>query len=323
MEGLNLQKLKIGIPKAFLYYKYQVMWRSFFEAIGHEIIVSPDTNKEMLQIGNNCSVDESCVSAKVYMGHVEWLLGKCDYILTPRIASYENGDITCTKFFSLYDIVKSTFPEASLLDYNVDYRNGFTEPAAFIKMGKQLGAKPSAAKAAYTNAKKALENFEKELIQKQDKLLETENLKVLLVAHPYNIYDKLIGEPVVNALEEQGADVLYADIPDTESMRELSKKLSDSLYWLYNKIIVGSIEYYKDKIDGIIFLAAFPCGPDSLVIELLMRKLKGIPMTQIVADANFGEAGLQTRIESFVDIFAERKKAQRKPENSGKELVHV
>ena len=306
-----MQKLKIGIPKAFLYYKYRVLWQSFFKELGHEIIISPDTNKAILEAGNNCSVDESCVSAKVFMGHVSWLIGKCDYILIPRIASYENGDVTCTKFFSLYDIVISTFPHAKLLDYNVDYLNKKTELQAYLDMGKFLGADKNAAKTAYENARAALWKFEEALIQKQDKLLESDNLKVLVVAHPYNIYDKLIGEPIISALEEQGVDILYADIPESESMRGYSKKLSHSMYWRYNMEITGSIEYYREQIDGIVFLTAFPCGPDSLAVELLMRKLKGIPMTNLVADANFGEAGLQTRIESFIDILSERKKTER------------
>jgi predicted nucleotide-binding protein (sugar kinase/HSP70/actin superfamily) len=33
-----------------------------------------------------------------------------------------------------------------------------------------------------------------------------------------------------------------------------------------------------------------------------MRKLKDMPMTTLIVDSNFGEAGIQTRIESFIDI---------------------
>jgi predicted nucleotide-binding protein (sugar kinase/HSP70/actin superfamily) len=285
------------------------MWRRFTEDLGHEVVVSPNTNKAILDAGNNLSVDESCVSAKVFIGHVEWLIGKCDYILIPRIAGYENGDVTCTKFFALYDIVKSTFPQAALLDYNIDCRNGFTEWMAYRQLGKTLGASSSVTKTAYENARAALEVFEKDLEEKQEKLLQSDKLKILVVAHPYNIYDKLIGEPVINTLTELDVAVLYADIPESKAMCEQSKKLSHSLYWRYNMEITGSVEYYKNRVDGIVFLTAFPCGPDSLVVELLMRKLKGIPMTNLVADANFGEAGLHTRIESFIDIVGERRSA--------------
>jgi len=308
-EASALNKIKIGIPKAFLYFKYQIMWRSFFEELGLEVVVSPNTNKAILDMGINSSIDESCTSAKVYMGHVEWLIGKCDFIFVPRIAIYENGDATCTKFYGIFDIVRATFPHAKLVHINIDYDEGQTEWKAYKKLGQELGANPALVKKAYENASAALREYEKELQSAQEAAFQSEKIKVLIVAHPYNIYDKLIGEPIVRALEELGASVLYADIPDSNQMCKKSKALSSSMYWRYNKHLAGSVEHYKDSIDGIIFMTTFPCGPDSLAIELIQRKIKNIPMTNLVIDSNFGEAGLHTRIESFIDILEARRRS--------------
>jgi predicted nucleotide-binding protein (sugar kinase/HSP70/actin superfamily) len=161
---------------------------------------------------------------------------------------------------------------------------------------------------AYKKAKKELELFEKNLEEKQEKILQSSKLKILLVSHPYNTYDEYIGTPVVKFLKKLDADVLFADIPNSQKMMNYAKKLSPSLYFQYNKEIIGSITHYSEHIDGIIFLTSFPCGPDSLVVDLLIRKLKGIPMTNIVIDALQGEAGLHTRIESFVDIIIQKRK---------------
>jgi predicted nucleotide-binding protein (sugar kinase/HSP70/actin superfamily) len=199
-------------------------------------------------------------------------------------------------------VVKTTFPAAKILHVNVDYKRKQTQWMAYKKLGKELGAKEGDIRRAYEKAFKAMKDYKTDMERNQEKLMEGDNLKVLIVAHPYNIYDKIIGEPIVKTLQSLGADVLYADIPDSEMMCHLSKKISYSMYWRYNKEITGAVEYYKKDIDGIVFLIAFPCGPDSLAIDLLMRKVKGIPMTSLIVDANFGEAGLQTRIESFIDI---------------------
>jgi len=300
-------KTKIGIPKAFLYYKYQIMWRSFFEELGFEVVVSPNTNKKILDMGINSSIDESCTSAKIFMGHVEWLIGKCDFIFVPRVVTFEDGDATCTKFYGIYDIVRATFSDAKFLHYNIDYDEKKTERKAYEKLGRDLGAKNSAVKIAYENAVKTLANFEKDLEEKQNAALQSEKIKVLIVAHPYNIYDKLMGEPIVSALENLGASVLFADIPDSVQMCNKSRALARSMYWRYNKELTGAVDFYKEKVDGIIFMTTFPCGPDSLAIELIMRKIKDIPMTNLIIDSNFGEAGLHTRIESFIDILEARR----------------
>jgi predicted nucleotide-binding protein (sugar kinase/HSP70/actin superfamily) len=65
---------------------------------------------------------------------------------------------------------------------------------------------------------------------------------------------------------------------------------------------LGSIAMHKDKVDGIILLSAFPCGPDSMVNELITRKVKNVPMLNLVLDSQSGTAGIETRLESFVDI---------------------
>ena len=56
-------------------------------------------------------------------------------------------------------------------------------------------------------------------------------------------------------------------------------------------------------------MSAFPCGPDSMVNELLTRKLHDRPILVLTMDAQDGSAGLETRLESFVDILKFRQEA--------------
>ena len=59
--------------------------------------------------------------------------------------------------------------------------------------------------------------------------------------------------------------------------------------------------FLKNKIDVIIFLTTFPCGLDSLVNELAMRK-ESFPYLNLIMDDSDAFAGMDTRIESFLDI---------------------
>lgn len=309
----NKNKIKIGIPKAFLYFKYKYLWEIFFAELNCKVILSPDTNKKILKDGVDNSIDESCLSAKIYMGHLSYLRGKVDYILVPRIVSFGKNEEVCTKFHAMYDIVRNTFNDLNLLSYNVDMNNNESEFKGFMKLGKELGKNSVLVLRAYLKAKAIQKKKELQLAEEQERLLsETDKLKILVISHPYNTYDKLVGYPVIEHLKSLGIIPIYADAADKKKTSPKSIHISNTLYWTYNKELIGAINHYKKEVDGIIFITTFPCGPDSLVNELCLRKIKGVPMANIIVDELQGEAGLQTRIESFVDIIVERRKAGRK-----------
>lgn len=305
--------MTIGIPRAMLYYRYGVLWETFFKELNCDVVVSGETNKRFLENGIKYSIDECCLPSKIYLGHVFSLIGKCDYILVPRVSSYGRKDDVCVKFNALYDIVKNTFKGVNLLDYNIDRkRRGQNELTGFLRMGKKLGLGYLKAYFAYKKAKRAQRTHDELLKKRQEEILkETNTVKILIVSHPYNIYDKMIGYPIVKLIKKEGGQPVFADRVDKKEAVREAKKMSRSLYWRYNKELIGSLNLLKGKIDGIVLLTAFPCGPDSLVNELILRKYKRVPAVNIILDELQGEAGLQTRIESFMDIIKERKAEKR------------
>lgn len=301
--------MTIGIPRALLYYKYGGLWETFFRRLGCEVQYSHETTMQTLQDGIRFSIDEACIPSKIFMGHVYELIGKCDYILVPRIERFGVREEVCVKFNAMYDIVRNTFPDAPLICYDINAKEGRDERRGFIDMGKILHKSRTEAVNAYEAAKAAQIRMEKELAEAQNRILgNNEAFKILIVTHPYNIHDPLLGYPVIKAVEESGGSPVFADRLDNSACIEKSTELSEHLYWTYSKELVGAISLCKGQIDGILLITAFPCGPDSLVNELLMRKVKDIPVAHIILDEPGGEAGLVTRIESFLDIIRERKR---------------
>ena len=294
----------IGLPRAMLYYRYEILWKNFFSNLGLKYIVSEPTNKEMIREGTAVSIDEACLSTKIYMGHIKSLIGKCDYILIPRISNFGIKRNMCTKFEALYDIACNVFRKSGqkFLSYNVDELQSVTEEKAFISMGEELGFTKKEASAAYKAAKKAEGDYLKNQVKSQDLLFKKSGLKILIASHSYVEMDAYIGKPVTNYLKKMGVIPLYADIVDRRDAIRQSIKISPTLKWEFSKEIVGGVQLYKDKIDGIILLSAFPCGPDSMVNEMIIRRFRGIPILNIVLDDQDGTAGLETRLESFIDI---------------------
>lgn len=302
-----MKKITIGIPKAFLYYRYHILWKNFFSNLNCQIVVSDDTTKETIELGKNYSIDESCLSSKIYLGHVASLKDKCDYILIPRVDNYGKGEKVCVKFNATYDLVKNLFADYQILDYNIDKKHHSGEFLSLIKLGLKLTKNPFHLLKSYFLAKKQDKLYQKKRQLIQEKKLNSSNPKILIIAHPYNIYDNYIGKPIIKKLEELGIDILYADVLDKKVAKLYANRLSPTLYWTYSKELIGAIGYYQYAVDGILFLTAFPCGPDSLVNELMIRKITDIPMTNILIDELSASTGLETRLESFVDIIKERR----------------
>ena len=301
-----MNDITIGLPKGLLYYKYKDLWINFFDELGITTIVSKDTNKEILETGIHKAVDEACLSLKIYLGHVDDLKKRVDYILVPRIVSLKKKEKLCTNFSALYDIINNTF-DVNILYYNIDVDKHINEIDSFIEIGKQLGVSKVKSISAYKKAKRK----EKELLDKrlsnQNSLLKDDGLKVLLVAHPYNLYDEFIGKPVIRYLEDNNIIPIYSDTYDKSRMEYECSLISNTIYWTYNKELLGSISHYKDKVDGIIIISTFPCGPDSLTNEMITRKIKDKPIISIIVDELNNDAGLITRLESFIDVIKDKK----------------
>lgn len=138
--------------------------------------------------------------------------------------------------------------------------------------------------------------------KEQERVLKTNNIKILLAGHPYNLYDDLIGQTVSKYLLENNISLIYSDRINHNIIDEECMKLSTDIHWTHSKEVVASINYYHDKVDGIIIISSFPCGPDSLSNELVARKIKNVPTINLIFEDLNSEVGIITRLESFIDI---------------------
>lgn len=298
--------MTIGLPRALLYYRYAQLWETFFTELGCDVITSPDTSQTILTEGVARSVGECCLPIKVFLGHVGHLAGRCDYILVPRFETLGRGEEFCVRFWGLPDIVRHTFPEASLLSYNLQGRLPGSEGLGFLRMGRHLGKSSHKTLQAYRRARLAQEKQDQQAEAQQQALLSSPAPRVLLVSQPYLIHDAFIGGPLVRMLRQQGGVPIFADRCHRPDCRAGASAISSDLYWTLNKEVIGAIPLMRPHIDGVILISAFPCGTDSLVGELVLRKVRDLPVAQIILDEQQGEAGLQTRIECFMDILHER-----------------
>lgn len=312
----------VGIPRALLFYRFGVLWTTFFEGIGRTVVVSDATDKAIADEGERLSVDECCLASKVFIGHVASLVGRCDAVFVP---SYPTGDHRagfCTKFQSVTDVVKSTFRDQHLRVISCEVRNARKVKEVrrpFEEMAARMGVSPRDARRAFKSAWEAQEAHDKALADAQVRTMRALDerrraaarpdgaagqppLGILVVAHPYITHDAYLSGAVVDGLEAMGAQVIYADAVDHDKAYKKSFEFSDTMPWLVNRELIGAILMLEDHIDGIVLISAFPCGPDSMTDDAIMRCIQGTPILNLMIDAQSGTAGVETRVESFVDI---------------------
>lgn len=299
-----MEPTTIGIPRGLLYYRYETLWKTFFTKLGVDIRVSEPTTYRIAEKGMALTIDEACLSIKLYFGHVSELIGKCDFIFIPRISNFGRNRDMCPRFHAVYDIAKNMFRDCpqKFLTCNIDELRGDNERKAYLSLGQSLGCSVRSTLNAYWAAKKEENQVWKEKLKQQKSLLDQSGLKILIAGHDYLIRDAYIGKPVTDYLKKNEVLPIEAGIVDRDAAIKRSLELSSTCRWQFSREIVGGIAMYRNKIDGIIFISAFPCGPDAMVNELMLRRLDGLPMLNLVMDGQNGTAGIETRLESFLDI---------------------
>ncbi|MBO7662743.1 MAG: hypothetical protein J6U01_05190 [Clostridia bacterium] len=294
----------IGIPRALLYYRYGALWEHFFRALGVSTVLSPPGSRGLLEAGAALAPDEGCLSLKMFIGHVDALIGRCERIFIPRYSNYGYTELFCTRYEALYDQARNIFRSSGqrFITCNIDVQNGSPEGAAYERLGVELGHGARESRRAWREASRALEQRQKAEERAQKERVKQPGMKVLVAGHSYILSDPYMGKPVLDQLEKAGAVSLRADALEPETARKACARFSPTCRWIVSEEIVGGVSLWKEKVDGIILVSAFPCGPDSMTNELLIRRIKGIPILTLVLDTQSGTAGVETRLESFLDI---------------------
>ena len=132
---------KIGIPRGLMIYRDGILWKSFFENLGYQSVVSGKSDRQILDEGIQLAIDETCLPFKVYLGHVKELIGKCDAVFVPRMGGFESKERMCTRYQSLPDLVENIFKgtQLQILTVSYDWYDHTKEEKVYMELGLCLG----------------------------------------------------------------------------------------------------------------------------------------------------------------------------------------
>ena len=295
VRNLKSRKIKVGLPRALLYYKFFPLWITFFEELGAEVITSPPTNKKIKNLGISNAPDEDCYSTKLFHGHVLSLSDKVDYIFIPRFQSEHHTNVCCPKFVSLAEVIHTLHPELPpiIMPTYSQAKLGHGK-GRIIRIGFLIGR--IFTKNPFKILRALIRAFKTFQLWKEDKILTLEeleewiqgkiyvntpppikenkkSLKIALVGHPYMINDPYASLEIKNKLIQMGADLITSEqIPRTLVEKQMHK-LDFNMYFDYERELLGTVMHFlgEKSIDGIIHIIIFSCGPDSIAGEMVTR----------------------------------------------------
>ena len=310
--------LVVGVPRALLFHEYGPLMLELLQQCGARAVLSPVTNKQILQAGLEICVDEACLPVKVFFGHVAYLAEHVDALFVPRFVSVERGAYICPKLMGLPDMVRARAPGVPrLVDPCIDMSRGLGKMArSMAELGPALGVSSSRLAIALARSLKAASATAKTRLGGEQTAVTYGGVRIGVLGHEYNLNDPYISLDLVGKIRRLGATPVtagsYSHQETVRWERQRIRRGAKRLFWTYGRRLLGAAYRWLDtgEVDGIVHLASFGCGPESFISEVIQYEAgeqNSLPLLCVNIDEHSAEAGLSTRPEAFIDTVAMRK----------------
>jgi predicted nucleotide-binding protein (sugar kinase/HSP70/actin superfamily) len=311
--------MKIGIPRALAYYAYYPFIKTFFEKLGLEVVVSDETTKEIMDMGIEDTITDACVPIKLFHGHVRNLMNRVDYVLVPRLVSIKREATFCPKFLGLPDMLSCYISEfKNMLEVRIDLKKSRFELFMIcMRLARKFKKGFFRAYNAYLRALFSFKNYAHQFLQGGIPPLgivgqkKNNPIHLAVVGYPYMLYDQYLSLDLIKKLINMGVYVITPEMLRERDKQKQAGKLKKTLFWTFSNEVIRTAYYLFEnrKVDGIIHVTAFGCGPDFIVDKLMEidAKKHKMPYLTITLDEHTGQEGLNTRLEAFVDMLKIRK----------------
>ncbi|MBR6163591.1 hypothetical protein IKQ26_06875 [bacterium] len=332
-ENTNFLPKKIGIPRSFSYYNNFPFYYGFFKALGFEVVISDKTTNKIINDGSSVLVSDSCFPLKVYVGHLLNLLEKgVETIFVPSLQSVDYKINNCSKIRGLPEIIRNVIDiPFNMIEPTLDKTEGIGFYDFWTSALEPFGItdKETIRKATksgwemYDNflemthsgidyklaLSTALEGRKITNAQKNDGYW----LSVAIMGHGYNLFDERISLNLLEKLDKMKVKVYTSLQVSASEAKQAIESLGEIQYWANEFELTGTAAHYmkpEHRVDGIIALSAFGCGPDSLMVDEISYHAKRIqmPLLHLTIDEHTGEAGFMTRLDAFVDMLWRKKR---------------
>lgn len=299
----------VGISKSLMTNTLYPMYNSFLTNLGFSIVFSESVDER----GLDKRRAPFCYPVDMAHGLMfDLIMKKPDYILVPHVRAtpVKNGALpstTCPLIQGEPYVLRRTFKDelngikllVPVLNMPTSYADG---EKAFLKLGEDLGANKAEAKKAFSAALEAQENFISDLRKLGQKALEyaetTDKPTIVLFGRAYNAFLDLANMGIPNKFASRGIMIIPFDMLDFDADPPYP-----NMHWAAGMGILKGARVAKrnSKLFGC-YVTNFSCGPDSFIINYFRDIMGDKPSLTLELDSHTADAGIDTRIEAFLDI---------------------
>jgi predicted CoA-substrate-specific enzyme activase len=302
-------KARIGIPRALTTHSLFPLYSTFFSALGMEVVLSAVDPR-----GDLRSHSGFCLPAQIAHGAVLDLAQKDVHVVfLPQVTRMPQNEAAKDSYLcpitqaGPYFLAKA-FPDTQFLAPVLDFTNLYATNMAMTEMAvRELGVSRELAGEAWAAAMGEQTRAECALVeignQALAQALATNKPAILLAGHSYNAYTPEASQSVAKKLSSMGVQVIPADC--------LMPVGTGATVWHFANQILNAASLAKRHPNlFLLSVSNFSCTIDAFTHSLLASELESKPYLTLEIDAHTADAGVQTRLEAFLDIVQNYRAAQ-------------
>jgi len=309
----------VGMNRSLTVSTLLPLYSKFFAELDHELIL-PDEAKET---GIQQQSAAFCHPIELSHGYIYDLLNnyETDYIFLPHVRGLqvENGpqeSMLCPMAQAEPYYLSANWPELkkdNVFSPVLDFKNGYEQVSSqFMEMGKKLGYSKAESKAAYKKAVNYQKDFKSELKEKGKEVLDylkdnRDEKAVVLFGRPYNAFVSEANMGIPHKFASRGEIIIPYDMLPIED-----RKVDENMYWSMGQYIMKGADFVSEdpQLFGA-YITNFSCGPDSFLLNYFRDENGSKPSLTLELDSHTADAGLNTRIEAFLDVVDSYRKLQK------------
>ncbi|MFA4886434.1 MAG: acyl-CoA dehydratase activase, partial [Desulfotomaculaceae bacterium] len=285
------------------------LFYNFFTALGFEVLLG----EEIVAEGMERRGAEFCYPVEIAHGSLMGLIRKNpDIFFLPHVGSLpvEKGidtSVTCPFVQSEPYYLQTAFGELKgklVLKPVLDFSGGYEcEQGSFVNMGRQLGLGAKVVKEAYDLAVQAQKDFHAECLSAGKLFLEDleqhpDETAVVLFGRPYNAFTKKANMGIPQKFATRGYRVIpYDFLPYGD------EDTFENMFWAQGQMNLKAARFVKRHRQLFAtYITNFSCGPDSFIVSFFRDIMGEKPSLTLELDSHSADAGLDTRVEAFLDV---------------------